>query len=318
MTAAAVLLLAASACSTTADPRIDAAALSDSTSPLAELFGVSLDEDVATGALAAEDEIADCMARAGFDYTPAPPPGGGGDTSVGAPSLEQVQRSGYGIADSVERQLAMLSADGADPNRLYVESLSPDQIKAYQAALTGITDDEIIFDDAGTPIDPVTRAPVSATDIQRASVDGCASRAYGALFDPRAAALLSSDIYLEAQQLVQSDDEMLELTAAWSRCMASSGYPVRSQSELIAELDGDAQAILADAAEASPGADGEVATDIQAMIDELRTTEVDRALIDFDCSQELFERAPAITRRVEAEFIRDNEDRLVDLLDQGQ
>jgi len=278
------------------------------------LFGVSLEDDPLQGADAAEAEIKDCMARAGFEYTPAVVQDLGASQSIGTPTIDEVQKSGYGVADAVAAQIALMEGAGQDPNDAYLETLSPEQIQAYQGALTGITADEIVFDDEGRPISAATGEPVSAAEIRAASDDGCASQAYADLLDPAGANLLSSDVYLEAQQLVQADPEMLALTADWTRCMASAGYPVRDQAELIRDLDAEADNIVHEAIEDHHDVDE---NEIDAMIDELRAEEITVALVDFDCSTELFAAAPNITRRVESDFIRDNEDRLVDLLDRS-
>jgi len=306
-------VLIAVACGGDPDERVEAAIATDQASPLAVLFGVSLDVDPLRGAAGAEVEIADCMARAGFEYSPAAVIDGIGSTPRGTPQLSDVQTSGYGIADSVSTQIALFQGASADPNDAYLETLSAQEIQEYQAALTGITAEEIVFDDSGTPVDAVSGEPASPAQIRAASDDGCASMAYADLLDPAGANLLSSDVYLEAQQIIEADNEMQALTAEWSRCMANAGYPVRDQAELIRDLDTEADNIVHESIEDHHDVD---ADEVDAMIDRLRAREITIALIDFDCSAELFEAAPEITRRVESDFIRDNEDRLIDLLEQ--
>lgn len=288
---------------------------SDQVSPLAELFGVTLANDASTGASAAEAAIVDCMALAGFTYRPIAVPELGPAPSFAAPSLAEVQASGYGIADSLDAQIALLQSPTSDPNEAYVASLSRDELQQYQAALTGVTDDEIVFDDEGVPVDAATGEPVTAADIRAASADGCSTIAYRDFFDPAAIDLLASDVYLEAQQLVQSDAEMRGLQAAWSTCMASAGYPARDQGDLMREFDEEADDVIHEATQDHH--DLNVA-EVDAAIDALRAREILVALIDYECSEELFETAPQIVRRVESDFIRDNEDRLIDLLDRDR
>jgi len=93
------------------------------------VFGLSADEEVALD-LQREGLIADCMSRAGFDYTPV---------EAAQFRAEINERDSTTIPLPLSDQLPPLptATVSQDPNRDYVQSLSADARSRYFSALTG-------------------------------------------------------------------------------------------------------------------------------------------------------------------------------------
>ena len=306
-------ILAVSACSGGPDDRILAVTDDPSIlSPLNQLIGISTADAGGNDERVAQESIADCMARAGFEYLPVSVPGDEGlSGSAGIPTREEVERTGYGFAASVEREFDN-QAPLVDPNEEIRAGLSGAEGLAYDAAMTGLDADEVTWSPNGQPLDPATGLGMSGEAFELASQDGCLYQAYSSGLNPDAAALLGSDAYFELQQRLASDPRMVALVNAWSECMSAEGYSYRAPEQAPADIAGQAETLLSDIeSQSPPPTDNE----LDRLVDDLRSREVQVALADWDCSADLFADVPGINRELEVQFILDNETVIVDIIE---
>lgn len=318
----AVALMAVG-CGGESDQRIQAAIDDESiVSPLNFLLGV-VDEDgdrIIAAEREAQAEIADCMAVAGFTYIPveipdAAGPEGMGRLVPGEVDEDVVREAGYGIADSLAAVALESEVPEVDPNEEIRAGLAPAEQEAYDVAISGLTPDEVVWDDvSGAPLDPDSGEELTHAEFAEASADGCLSQAYEdfAVGDG-SAAILAGREYEDLQARILSDDRMIELFDEWSRCMSEQGYAYSSSDQLVGAL-----LVQADELEHEILEDHhDVSTDeAEQAIAELRALEGELAVADFRCSEPLAEQAPEIAREYEIEFLRENEAAIVRILDE--
>ncbi len=310
------------------DPRI--AELFDDESlisPLSALLGIEIGEDdFAETELRAQLVLEECMAERGFVYVPvtdlAEPAMPQSGNPLDLPPLTQVQQAGYGIADSIEHELAAAGGDAgpaADPNDQIRAGLSEAELSEYERALNGfsMSDLEALTADAESA-DAEGGSAISQGDLQALASEGCLFEAYLEDADvpgPLATEMLFSDAFAEFQAGIAADPALVELERGWSECMASEGYDyelpddpwadIREQSDLIV-----AHALEMNLASAAPAVD--------AQIDELRTQEIEVAVADWHCSQDLAAGFSEISRRHEFEFIQANEGHILAILEERE
>jgi len=309
------LLAFTTACSSSVDQRVlDLTADETVMSPLNSLIGVDPTSGTsgADQERAAQESIADCMARAGFSYQAVALPESPSALAVsGTPTRTDIEQIGYGIAASVEFELTGDAHEAlADPNEDLRAGLSEQEVIAYDTAMSGLSADEVTWSADGEPIDAQTGDVMTFEAFEEASQDGCLYQAYQPSTNNGSAKLLGSDAYQQLQQRLMSDERMQSLLAGWTQCMSAEGYSYRTSEDIYAELATEADALMG--AHFNDGVSGD---ELGARIDDLRAHETQIAVVDFDCSAGLFELAPAINRELEVEFILDNEAIIIELLE---
>ena len=307
------------------DPRIAEVFEDESLiSPLSALLGIEFGEDdFAERELRAQLVLTECMAERGFVYVPvtdmaelAMPRSG---SPLDLPPLDQVQQVGYGIADSIDRELARASSDAgpaADPNDQIRAALSEAELIEYERALNGFSMSDLEDMTAAAESAAVEGgSALSQDDLQALASEGCLFEAYLEDADAPselATEMLFSDAFAELQAGMAADPGFVELERGWSECMASEGYDYEFPEEPWADILDQADLIVALALEASLGPDDPAAV---AQVAELRTQEIEVAVADWHCSQDLAAGFSAISRRHELQFIQANEGHILAVLE---
>jgi len=187
--------------------------------------------DVTAAVVRVEQLIAQCMADAGFAYTPVDQP-----DAVAAPltepdpangTREYAELYGYGVtADPAAAAEPAPAETWIDPNAAYVQAMPPAEQQEYWAALqgeaAGADDGEWQYDWRAAGCQGWAQNEVYGTDDQLADEF---TTLQAELADARLAAA--------------ADPRVAELDAAWAACMADAGYPG------LAEV-GDAEAAVRD------------------------------------------------------------------------
>ncbi|SDC36430.1 hypothetical protein SAMN05216410_1728 [Sanguibacter gelidistatuariae] len=298
LVAVALVLTACSSADTPGTPAI--ATSTEHRGPLLEYLAPTMsDEQTAADDAVYQEDVASCMAEAGFDYIPfvAPP-------FVVAPvsdagTLDWVARHGYrlsGGAMGTPEAQAWAAAeanipDYVDPNAAPHAQLSPGTRAAYDLALDGPENrNQVTIDVNGSPLPSPTWT----------KEDGCSSWAIEQA-DRRTRDDLSEFTDLlermdAAWQTLDSQPQIIDLTAEWAHCMADAGHaytsPEDAWASVYAVIHGD------------PGAGG----NLYATSEELKAFEITVALADYDCQASLNWDAMRNTVRdeVEAQFLADN------------
>lgn len=127
------------------------------------------------------------------------------------------------------------------------------------------------------------------------------------------------DVYLDKlsdlYQRVDSDPEMQEMLNEWRTCIQSDGYTnVGTPSDLESIYANEAENLFAQNTELSDPEGAQEYVDlpegIRSRVEKLEFEEIDSAVASYQCSLGFKERALAIQRDYELEFIRDNADEL--------
>jgi hypothetical protein len=314
----------------------------------ANVLGPGLEQAQAERLGKVEEEIARCMAEAGFDYYPQTSAAVPDDPSWSAaneqdsawlwdrlpvPQLgatrEDVAAHGYGRwelmppsvldGDDPEDQAAIAELVANDPNAQYLESLSKPAQDAYYKAL-----------DAMEPFE----GGYMGSSAMPGESGSCRDRAEQLFPNPALTDSLSDYIYQDlvggmAEIRWQTDDDprTLALDREWAACMAERGYDV---TEVHQVGDGGSPSVtsgpvLAFHLAINTGADGQVADiglypnpslpkDQRSMIQSEPEKAV--ALADFDCrgQTDYMARLTQIQLELETAFVEDNRQALDELL----
>ena len=220
---------------------------------------VTMEDTTRAAKLAALDQaVTQCMAAQGFEYTPdraAPEPldyDGAGPGSILVHSREWVTEHGYGNVDQLFGAASTDLATDTDPNAAYKKTLSPDRRKAFDEALQG-------------------KAFVVTPDGSDAP-QGCEGAAEKQVFPEDASQPPIVDRAIAFRQSLHNDPSITALDDERLACLKDAGHPQPS----LPEEDAEAYQ------KAHPGADG----DDPEVVD-LKSTEVDTALADWDCAHKL-------------------------------
>ncbi|MDR0594329.1 MAG: hypothetical protein LBG60_13990 [Bifidobacteriaceae bacterium] len=312
------------------------------------VLGPALEQAQAQREAQIEDEVARCMAAAGFSYypqsawEPEPDPdymavwqrdGGWLWDFLPAPQLadtrEEVAQHGYGrweqyadyVLMSPDYQDARAEAAANDPNWQYIESLSESALNAYYKTLEGL---EPTGDGAW----------VGAETWNTGEGASCRAQAAGKFPDPALEDPLTDYVYqdlvggmADIKWQVDDDPRTLAMDREWADCMAGFGFDVAEEhvvgdSGQAGVISGPIQAFYLARA---TGADGQVADtsldgpreppkDQRSLIGS--QPEIDIALADFDCRVETdyMNRLIAIQRELETAFVQDNRTALEEML----
>jgi hypothetical protein len=226
-------------------------------------------EDITRQLARAEERIAECMAEQGFEYTPVDYTAldldlTGDDLGLDWGSKEFAEQYGYGITTN-----PLLGEDAEappDPNAEYVAAMSPSERDAYDTALYGEHYAETMEPDGLE----------AGYDWQER---GCTGRAQQELIagdegqDDQFSALQEDLVTMLAA--IDADPRLNQVNADWSVCMADAGYPDLDQ---VGDADTALTAEVAALQEAPPDV---------AALDELTAREIDTAVADAECRDEV-------------------------------
>ncbi|HEY8474918.1 MAG TPA: hypothetical protein VIL37_20165 [Natronosporangium sp.] len=225
-----------------------------------------------------QDLIADCMSRAGFEYTPVPFYGDRAeqfeDPYADIWQLREedpagfARAYGYGFTTINFGERALPTQDPADdPNRAYRDRLPPDRQAAYDRALHG----DFEGGDQGGQGEP----------------GGCSSQAYREVYgtgrnddgEERFQELFAA--WDELYQQIEADPRLTAATQAWIDCMAAAGYPG------MADRYGGQQAVSRRQSELYGGQGGAAPPEPDpAALAELQQFEREIAVADYSCRQQ--------------------------------
>jgi hypothetical protein len=274
--AAMALLLAATGCaggdqSPSATP---APATGPAEAYLEAALGFTAD-DVAAAALRAEELIAACMAKEGFEYVPDVSGYGLTDLSEVEPppgTREFAAQFGYGFAALPEGMVTRGPAQGANPNDAITAAMSEEEHETYTRALFGDVALEGADESGG------------CFEEARAQVWGDRET------DPVRTALEDEIARIDAEVAPQ-DPAVVEAAAAWSACMADAGFPGFANPPQAEQAAWDRwvafnEGLAADAAGGTGAAGAPTDDGAPAGQADLAAAEVALATADWDCREE--------------------------------
>lgn len=293
---ASVLLLVGCAAGTSPTPAgsADVAALIDAV--------WSAESDGTGDIMRMEELIAQCMADAGFAYTPVSSAAPVVDTPAEGPepgTLEYAEAFGYGVTvgppqvgppqDGEPQDGPPQPEESAlDPNAAYVAALPQAAQEAYRIALTGDATS------SGTD-DPTTDGGEWRYDWRQSGCQGWAqNRVYGDPLNPGADDVAALHRALEQARLAaEADQRTAEVEAAWAACMAAAGHPgLAAVGDAEAGIRSELAALWHEAWSALPANPTE--TDVavveeaaQDALDALALREIQVALADLTCRDEV-------------------------------
>lgn len=313
--AAAALLIGLTGCSAGGDGGGEK--LDPTETPLTEymsaIYGDFDEDEYAAQSKEVEELVAACMSDEGFEYVPVDQTQGMGSAEIEEidyNSEEWVIENGYGMSQSPE-QIAESQEQGeewVDPNQPYVESLSATEQEAYYATLYGEppAEDEL-SEDGSYEYNWETAGCQGAADHEVRGEQAFDQEENQPLFD--AINAMYEDL--------QTDPAFAELDAEWASCMADAGYADFSQKpDAMNAVVERSNGLWENAADPETGPTPEE----QA---EVREYELEVALADFTCSEEVGYTDASLELQFEAErqFIEDHKaelDALVASVEQGE
>ncbi|MEJ5914295.1 hypothetical protein [Pseudokineococcus sp. 1T1Z-3] len=250
-----------------------------------------------------EELTAACMQEQGFDYVPMDVSGSytevvvpDGEEEIDWDSEEYAATEGYGISTWDDEESSPEVEEGQeweDPNQAYLDSMSESEQEAFYEALHGpaVEYDE---EDPDAEMDWDWTTAGCSGEAQH-EVDG----GVGDPFSDPAFASLEEEMDALWESMTTNAD-VLALDAEWSECMADAGFPgYSSQTDPQEEIDEEMQALYETTSEE---------TDWQvdpAALEELQEREIDTAVADFRCAEEVDydTRYAEISRQVEQAFV---------------
>jgi len=274
------------------------AAADEPESPLAEyyekLFPEQLSEDQDARMRESEAIVAACMQEAGFEYIPRDPATDGSGVVDMAPdeeygTEEYAAAHGYNIT-TFDQEAGPVTEEMVDPNEDYVSSMSESEATAYYEALYGAMSSE--------EFDPEAEAP--AYDW---TTSGCTGKAEhevggGELYSDPAFMSFQEDT-MALYEKAQKSPETVALNAEWADCMADAGYAdYQSPEDAMNDINERAMALYEGGSETEPMPD-------EAAMDELREIELDTAVADYRCQEEIdyADTSQAIMAEFEQEYV---------------
>ncbi len=311
LSAVAALALLLSGCSGSDGDAGGTADGAEQTSPLSEyldaVYGGDLSPEEQERQFAEEQErteelVAQCMQDQGFEYTPTTASGtlvSGGDAEWEPDDRDWVAQYGYGAVNSPFSEEPMPEEEFIDPNADYVASLSESEQTAFYEALHGPTPDEDeLAEDGSYEYDWTTAGCYGAAQHEVAGEDLLQSAEFKPLFEA------IDELYADTA----SWPGMAELDGEWATCMDAAGHgghatQMDAQNSVHEELN-EIYESVATSEDGMPTGEPD-----QAALDALAEREVELALADLDCREEVDyrDRSAEITREVEQQFIDDHQ-----------
>ena len=318
----------------------------DSPGPgLEEAFGLPADDDLDIGVeqRRIEEAVAECMAGEGFEYEPAAPEPEAVEFREEDP-IESARRDGFGVSlayGNPEYDTDFGGVEMEDPNAEYVAALSESEAAAYYDALYGTPEENAEYQTAET--DPGT----GQVTIVGSGVAGCLGEAQREVTGNWAAVFpLLQPLWEEIDARVRADPRIVELEAEYASCMADTGFDFATPNEVDDYVNGDLAAEAAEVLGFDPnedpitnllspeeqgafveGTDEEIDARYEELEEQMRQVPgVDRealaalhekerslAVAEAECSADFDEKQAEVYREIEAQFVRDNTDRIAEL-----
>ena len=246
------------------------------------LYGDQSPEEMEAQMREVEELTAACMQEQGFDYSPMDTSSfsdvmvEGDDVDYG--SEEYVATHGYGMTTwEAEAEEVPEDEAFADPNADYVATMSESEQAAFYEALYG----------------PMEEIEESDPEAEMAEYDwstaGCSGEAQhevevaSGVSDPYSDPAFAS-LQEEMDQMyssLESSPELAAVDAEWAECMADAGYPGYStQMDAMDDISARSEELYSATTEDSPEPDA-------AALEELQQVEIDTALADHRCKEDV-------------------------------
>jgi hypothetical protein len=247
----------------------------------------------------AEDFVAECMKRQGWDYTPIDPVQQRAEL-VGSRNLSEEdfnQQFGYGITTLFEKRLSQSALGPA--NQATYDALSDQNKVLYDRALYG-DDKTATFADA-----------LDTGDFSR--LGGCLKEATDKVFG---GANVIQDVTSKLDELdneILQDARMVKAVQDWSDCMAKKGYDFGAQDDVDAFLENRLEAIVGPVEEAKAPEPGQPPEWDEKALDQLKRDEVALVKDDIACEDKYIAKTE---EKVRAEYERSFREKNAALLNQ--
>jgi hypothetical protein len=310
LSAVAALALLLSGCSGSEGDATAAADATEQTSPLAEyldaVYGGDLSPEDQERTMAeeqarVEELVAECMQEQGFEYTPQTYTGtyvSSSDVEYEPDERDWVAQYGYGAVNSPFTEEPVPEEEYVDPNADYVASLSESEQQAFYEALSGpMPDEDELAEDGSYEYDWTTAGCQGAAQHEIGGEDLSQSDEFKPLFEAIDALYTG----------MASWPGMAELDGDWATCMDAAGHgghatQMDAQNSVYDELN-EIYESISTSEDGTPTGEPD-----QAALDALAEREVELALADLDCREEVDyrDRSTQITREVEEQFIEDH------------
>jgi hypothetical protein len=310
LSAVTALALLLSGCSGSDGDTGGTADAAEQTSPLSEylnaVYGGDLspeeqERQFAEEQAQVEELVAQCMQDQGFEYTPQSVSNtyvSGGDVEYEPDERDWVAQYGYGAVNSPFNEEPVPEEEYVDPNADYVESLSESEQQAFYEALSGpVPDEDELGEDGSYEYDWTTAGCQGAAQHEVSGEDLSQSDEFKPLFEA------IDELYTG----MTSWPGMAELDAEWAACMEAAGHGGHAtQTDAQNSVYDELNRIYEDVAVSEDGMP--TGEPDQAALDALGEREVELALADLDCREEVDyrDRSTEITREVEEQFIDDH------------
>ena len=310
LAAVAALTLLLSGCAGSDEDTGETAEATEQTSPLSEyldvLYGGDLSPEeqerkAAEEQARVEELVAECMQEQGFEYTPQTFSGGyvsSSDVEYEPDDRDWVAQYGYGAVNSPFNEEPVPEEEYVDPNADYLESLSESEQQAFYEALSGpAPDEDELAEDGSYEYDWTTAGCQGAAQHEVSGEDLSQSDEFESLF-------AAIDEHYTG---MASWPGMAELDAEWAACMDAAGHGGHAtQTDAVNSVYEELNRFYEDVATSEDGVP--TGEPDQAALDALAEREVELALADLDCREEVDyrDRSTEITREVEEQFIEDH------------
>jgi hypothetical protein len=192
----------------------------------------------------AENLIAPCMRRSGFEYVPADPVAQQRALLGGTGSLDDDEfqkQYGYGITTLFAKRQAQDADPGANPNATYRAALDPAGQAAFDRALYG-------DDPTATLVDALDNG-----DFTR--LGGCVKQAAAKEFGGVEVIQSLQTKLDDLDERILEDARMTKAVGKWSDCMRGNGYDFGAQDDVDAYLQNKLDAIVGSPEEPNPDYD---------------------------------------------------------------
>lgn len=259
-----------------------------------EIYGGG-DQDTANAQMMEVEEIvASCMQEQGFEYTPVDYSSMNGaidpaeELDVEWGTLEFAEQYGYGATTNPwgdgEEVAPEPEEEWVDPNQDYVSSMSETEQTAYYEALYG----KQTFDES----DPEAEVEYNW------ETAGCQGRAQHEVYE--AGTGMDSEEFTALQDEMSAmweasaaDSRLTELNSTWADCMAEAGFTGMAavgdgETSIYDEVNALWENAYTDAGEDMTEDDYKAIEEgIQAQLAEITPREIDTAVADFTCREEI-------------------------------
>jgi len=287
--------------------------------------------------LAAQEAVAECMAKEGFEYIPYLPnydEGGFGEPET---EEEYIQEYGLGISYYVLSQEfygedasdledgtehAVPDEVAANPNMAIREAMSEDQREAYDEALWGVYPESEYDDMTEEEYEAMSEDELDAMfEEQDALMEGwesggCYDEANEELWDAGAFETFHEQFGNQLEEIyeeVEADPRIVELDSKWSKCMSGAGYTFDDEEDATSYVVGLLEEVGAVSIPANPQGVWDYApkpieagTDTYREVESIFKEEVAIAEASLKCRGGAYEIYETVYKEYEQAFIDNN------------